>query len=465
MGKRSVTHHRASPTPIIRPVGYAIAGLICLLLFSALNTYQKHNFAVTPTNIFLGRPGFAATALLLTGFAICTSRALIAAPIATAATPPTRTGPKPYDPLLTLRAFACLMVLIGHGIGFAFRSPALIPLIVAHNPVWLLTSSPEAGVWVFFTLSGYLIGKGFFTARYTVTRSSVAHFYRNRALRILPIYWATLTIFSLLFIPAIFVPRNLPAFANMLLFNINGQLPYMPIGALWSISTELQFYAAAPMLFIVLQPLASRPRQVGFVAACLIVAAAAYRLHAFTRGGLAGWYDFAYQPLFINLDLFLAGMATSLFVARRRLQKIVIRNGLSAGAALLALLYVVNTYLRTYSVQLPEPAPGMLFAVVAPSMTAILTSLSIACFELAPTRAPGSRFYTQLHFTESIGVLTYAAYSCHEPIFLLVKNHFAAPRTILLSIALGFVLIAAVFIIAFALYNLIERHFDSLKIY
>jgi peptidoglycan/LPS O-acetylase OafA/YrhL len=464
MGKRSITHHQAPPRQVIPPVGYAIAGLICLLLFSALNTYQKYNFALSPPNSLLGRSGLAATALILAAFALCTSRALADAPAAPA-NPPTRSGAKHYDPLLTLRAFACLMVLIGHGIGFAFRSPALIPLIAAHNPVWLLTSSPEAGVWVFFTLSGYLIGKGFFTTRYTATRSSVAHFYRNRALRILPIYWATLTIFSLLFIPAIFAPRNLPAFANMLLFNIDGQLPYMPIGALWSISTELQFYAAAPLLFIVLQPLVSRPRQAALAAGCLIAAAAAYRLHAFTHGGLAGWYACAYQPLFINLDLFLAGMATSLIVTRRRQKNIVLRNGLLTGAAILALLYLANTYLRTYAVQQPEPLPAMLFAVLAPAMTALLTSLSIACFELAPKRAPGSPFYRPLHLTETIGGLTYAAYSCHEPIFLLVKHHFPAPPTILLSIALAVAVIAAVFTTAFALHNLIERRFDSLKTY
>ena len=100
-------------------------------------------------------------------------------------------------------------------------------------------------------------------------------------LRILPVYRATLTIFSLIFIPTIFRFQNLPAFINMLAFNADGQLPYMPISALWSISTEMQFYLAAPLIFILLSTLTARSRLAIALALTLTILSIVYRVHVF----------------------------------------------------------------------------------------------------------------------------------------------------------------------------------------
>jgi peptidoglycan/LPS O-acetylase OafA/YrhL len=450
----------SKPGIAIRQTLFAAAALTCLLLFSALNTYQKTHLTPAPGNWPATSFGLAATILLLGAFALCANRALQTAPPATRLPPSPATTPA-YDPLLTLRAFACFMVLAGHGIGFAFRSPALIPLARAHNPIWLVTASPEAGVWIFFTLSGYLMGKGFSTGRYTPNRASIASFYRNRLLRILPLYWATLTLFSLLAIPAIFAPRNLPAFLNMLLFNVDGHLPYMPIGAMWSISTEMQFYAAAPVLFILLRALARRPAAALAAAVAITAAAIAYRAHAFAAGGLAYWYLHAYAPLFINLDVFLAGMATAELVQRFRGR--ILPHGLGYAATAVVLLYIADTYLRAYGVLAPEPQIARLFCDIAPTLTALLTALTIFCLETAPKLPHASAASRLWRRTEIIGILTYAAYCAHEPIFLLIKNTLPPPPTIPLSLLLCLAVILAVFAIAYAAHKLIERPFESLK--
>jgi peptidoglycan/LPS O-acetylase OafA/YrhL len=443
---------------------FAVGGLLSLLLFSVLNMYQKTHPRHTTRNALTGQIGLDATFILLTAFVICLMRALPPACRTAAHRAPSEAG-RAYDPLLTLRAFACLMVLIGHGIGSAFRTPAIVPLIAAHNPIWLITSSAEAGVWVFFTLSGYLIGKGFFTVRYTATKTSVAHFYRNRALRILPVYIATITVFSLLFIPDVFRVRNLPVFINMLAFNLNGELPYMPIGALWSISTEMQFYLAAPLIFILLTNLTGRWRLAITLATALAVLCIAYRLQVYSAAGLQIWDDQAYKPLFSNLDLFIAGMITSRVVLAQKARDATRRRGLRAGALALVCLYVLNTYLRAYTVQVPDPAIATCFAALAPTLTAMLTSFAIFNFELAPKHPPGSPIYRIWHPTELAGLLTYATYTIHEPIFLFIKRHVPTPASVPCSVFMFMAVVLVVLAAAYIIYNVVERPFQSRKTY
>ena len=68
---------------------------------------------------------------------------------------------KLFDPLMGLRALACLIVLVGHYflvvLPFADGSTSLATRSIFRAPPW-------AGVWIFFTLSGYLRGKGLLLA-------------------------------------------------------------------------------------------------------------------------------------------------------------------------------------------------------------------------------------------------------------------------------------------------------------
>jgi hypothetical protein len=76
---------------------------------------------------------------------------------------PKRSSDNLFDPLMGLRAMACLIVLMGHFffIFFPFTSSEASTLSQMS-----LVGSPWAGVWLFFALSGYLMGKGFVRGRY-----------------------------------------------------------------------------------------------------------------------------------------------------------------------------------------------------------------------------------------------------------------------------------------------------------
>jgi peptidoglycan/LPS O-acetylase OafA/YrhL len=163
--------------------------------------------------------------------------------------PDVRIAKKGPDPLLTLRAFACLLVLLGHYFAVVYPVGDLVATLDDHPWYGMLTSCPWAGVWVFYCLSGYLMGKGFFQGRYSLSAYGLRRFYTNRLLRIYPVYVTAIVIVGLLQTPAIFVLKEkLWCFFRALIFSGAGGEVFIPIGALNTVNCEFQFYLAAPFL-------------------------------------------------------------------------------------------------------------------------------------------------------------------------------------------------------------------------
>ncbi|WP_375506305.1 acyltransferase family protein [uncultured Nostoc sp.] len=104
------------------------------------------------------------------------------------------------DALLSLRGVACLIVVIYHGIiipqlfgsqlspGAQLSSLRQSIIYHGYDFTWILFSHGPAAVWIFFVLSGYLMGKGFYSGRYIANISGIVNFWRNRILRIFPLY-------------------------------------------------------------------------------------------------------------------------------------------------------------------------------------------------------------------------------------------------------------------------------------
>jgi len=90
------------------------------------------------------------------------------------------------DLLLIVRGLAALSVVVWHTQGYkAIYPPAL-------------NTSGRVAVWLFFGISGYVIAYGFVHGRYRLTPSELTSFYRNRFLRLYPLFivlsalaWAT----------------------------------------------------------------------------------------------------------------------------------------------------------------------------------------------------------------------------------------------------------------------------------
>jgi len=147
----------------------------------------------------------------------------------------------PRFPLLdSLRAVAALCVFAGHTVTGV--------LSLRHHPglfVWAAQLAYE-GVAIFFLLSGFLLYRPFLTARRGGHGLSIASYARRRALRIVPAYWAALTIF----LAAGFVGGVTAG--NWWVFYGFGQIYSSTmighgIGVAWTLCIEVTFYAALPL--------------------------------------------------------------------------------------------------------------------------------------------------------------------------------------------------------------------------
>jgi peptidoglycan/LPS O-acetylase OafA/YrhL len=375
-----------------------------------------------------------------------------------------------HDPLLGLRGMAFLMVLFGHWFMVEFAPGNITDHNAISHGLWLLTASPWGGVWVFFTLSGYLMGKGFVSGRYRADRDGITKYFRNRALRIGPLYFVAAALAAIFLHPDFLLAAATPPG----MFNLLGVATFDdqesgPIGALWSVSTEVQFYFLVPFLFALLNGVLTSRRNI--LVGLLIIAAISlsYKLSIMWQWGeIPGvWYRYVYVPVLANIDILLVGFLTAFGVARAAAAQFRIAHGLWIGGALCVALYLGISY---------SSAIGMLdssfhlgvrknFVGAAPIITAAATAMIIFVFETADRENEtmgrvGKIFWP---ISTNLGLWTYALYVWHEPVLVVARKVVA--QTIDLSTSIDYFLLTAplLFAVAVFFYRQVELPFDKLK--
>ncbi|MGB5980749.1 MAG: acyltransferase [Nonlabens sp.] len=167
---------------------------------------------------------------------------------------------KTFIPNLTgLRFFLAFLVVIFHTAQFNLNRG-----FPSFNQ-WAVFNKGSEAVYVFFTLSGFLIIRQLYIEKYNSGTIDLKGFYIRRALRILPLYYAVLCIgffYYQLILPRLgFEVDNNYDLVEALLLGIsffpNILSTYSPGGIieiLWSIGIEEQFYLfIAPLLFLIPQ--------------------------------------------------------------------------------------------------------------------------------------------------------------------------------------------------------------------
>lgn len=246
------------------------------------------------------------------------------------------------DPLLGIRALACLNVFIGHWFINVFNPTISLPSPYNSIVRTLINVSPWGGVWIFFTLSGYLMGKGFVTTRHNLTRSGIKKFYTHRIRRIFPIYFSVVFIVAVLMSPQTLDFRNkvmIKDFLEYCLFDLNALKGTN--GVLWSISAECQFYLLVPFLYLIIGSLFATTKRLLFFAVVLCIGFVSLRYRILTGG--FSWHEKVYMPLLTNLDCFLVGVITSIIVNNCRKKEIYLRKGMSYGFICIAVLQITLT--------------------------------------------------------------------------------------------------------------------------
>lgn len=163
-----------------------------------------------------------------------------------------------------VRAIAAVGVVVGHvwgatnGFGHGAQS----------STVGRLLFGGGLGVFLFFGLSGYLIFAPFARRHFGDGRAiPLSQYARNRALRILPLYWIAIVIVLILQEGG----GSSQQWWRFMLFAQNYSLETKGTvdGALWSVVVEIQFYVLLPLLAVVLAAVSRRRKDVaaGLIAA------------------------------------------------------------------------------------------------------------------------------------------------------------------------------------------------------
>ena len=223
------------------------------------------------------------------------------------------------DQFLALRGVACLIVLLGHA--FMRMRSLGDPLVIAGVDVtWLLRPNAAMGMYIFFTLSGYLMGNQFFDGKYAVSPRGVLSFFRARLMRIVPLYYA-LTLFYLIYDGVDFLRDFHPKQLLKILTFTFSIWPFEWSGEhFWSIATEMQFYLIVPVLFLICKRFCSNGYFLTTTLVSVLLGLEYYRVHTFSHclfpnGALNMdiYHKRIYYPLIGNLDAFFVGFWLNMF--------------------------------------------------------------------------------------------------------------------------------------------------------
>ena len=329
------------------------------------------------------------------------------------------------DPLLFLRALFCLLVLLQHGFGITFQAESLGQHLFSEW-VWLLLPSAWMGVWGFFVLSGYLMGKSFFTGAYPINKEGILGFYKNRLIKIVPGYFLVLALGGLLLEPEIFDYKNLWILASTALFDYDGALPLNPVGALWSIATEMQFYVICPIVALLIATLNFKKYSLAknFIFLVLLFGIMmVYRLINFIDGGYY-WKTAVMTPVVGNLDLFFGGMILSYILTRDR------KNIFSVfiGLILSFMFYIFGAYVVS-SIFIGK---NWLWKIgyFGPTLTGLSVLLIITIFETNISEKLKNYLIIFIKKSSFFGLITYEIYLLHDPIQRLTRGLFPGELTL-----------------------------------
>jgi peptidoglycan/LPS O-acetylase OafA/YrhL len=151
-----------------------------------------------------------------------------------------------------LRFFAILPVVLDHA-WWSYKSNVGDPGFSLESPVGRLFSAGEIGVQLFFVISGYVLGLGFFRAAKDQRGVGLWRYLIRRLYRLEPPFILIMTIFFLLLLSSgrfgLFEGLGHYLASITYLHGLIYQVP-SPINTVtWSLEVELQFYLLAPALY------------------------------------------------------------------------------------------------------------------------------------------------------------------------------------------------------------------------
>jgi peptidoglycan/LPS O-acetylase OafA/YrhL len=341
------------------------------------------------------------------------------------------------DPFLALRGLACLVVVFYH-----VAPPRKFIGYQNYDFSWILFGHGYAAVLVFFCLSGYLMGKVFYSGKYTLDRTGVFNFWRNRILRIFPLYYFSILILAVFVYTPILQIQNWGVLFRLCTFTYNQSLPVEFSGSFWSLSTEVQFYLLVPLIYAGLKNRLHSKKQVIFSFAAILLLICLLRL-AFivifkTQENHDKYIQYIYTPLVTNIDVFMCGFLVNAWLKCRKDSEFKPNKDLAIKSSFLnlsisvkkiiAFILIIILFLFT-GYYYYHQGPGE--SVVYPAVTAIITSIFIGLFESSVNHESfhkneklsfDSIVRNPVRTLEVAGVLSYGVYLWHQAILAKITT-------------------------------------------
>ena len=342
------------------------------------------------------------------------------------------------------------------------RALAIVAVLTCHLLVVAPTSSPrlgallsyagEAGVNLFFALSGFLIGR--IALRRVGSMRDAVHFWTRRWFRTLPAGLAVAGLLLLLLHPSVLNFVVTATFTRGM-FRDATQSSFLP--HYWSLMIEEWFYLLLPLLLLAIGR-SRRPRL-----ACLVLAWACLALlHVLAAMALQLTYWQQATLTWMRLDAILAGVIAA--EAEHLLQGTVGRFWCAAGwcgvAALFAVLLLAD----------PAPVYDPALLMVAPrgvgdfahaaqaSLVPVLFAVTLpAMAAWCPARPDGAGW----RIVQVAALLTYALYLVHWDIYRFMANFSGKAG---LNAAAAYALAVALSVLlAWVVHATVERPFMALR--
>lgn len=180
------------------------------------------------------------------------------------------------------------------------------------NFPWCFYTPAWAAMWMFFILSGYLLGKGFYNKKYQTDFSGIIIFWINRLIRILPPYFIFLLIMLLFVYTSEFAKEHFYSLIPLLTFTDNiaaiTSHAKVPLAYLWFISAIIQLYFLAPLVFKYILSKINFNKVLAFLLIAGLGLGIRLIYNYLKMDNMETYFNNVLIPSWTNLDLFFGGM-------------------------------------------------------------------------------------------------------------------------------------------------------------
>jgi peptidoglycan/LPS O-acetylase OafA/YrhL len=309
-------------------------------------------------------------------------------------------------------------------------------------------------VYLFFMLSGYWVYQ-MWHKEYAPTRSPYLCFVISRFWRLLPVYYVALLFYVAinLYLPgpeapgmAAFHDQGLAFYISNLVILGYAQLPFRPIGPVWSLDIEMQFYIIAPIvIYIFTRTAALSVARVAVYAATL----AGIIVFLIFYGNLKAQNGFL--PMY--LVFFLIGLQSAHSKCKPS-GRVATFSLASAGVLIFGIILLPVTR--------PLLVEGNFTTALSDFNTLANVGLAfvLAPYAMATVRRELPKGSRASQMDRDLGNITYEVYLLHE-VSIMIIQHFVGRLSHYAQIPYFMAAWVAVFLVSCAVYYVFDRPIDA----